>query len=55
MKPALVASERPSATVLSTPAIVVDLDIFEANIAAMAALLRGTGKTVRPHVKTHRT
>src|SRR4051794_24204137 len=43
------------ATVLSTPALVVDLDVFEANVAAMAALLPGTGKTVRPHIKTHRT
>jgi D-serine deaminase-like pyridoxal phosphate-dependent protein len=33
----------------------VDLDVFEANVAAMEALLRGTGKTVRPHAKTHRT
>jgi len=33
----------------------VDLDIFDANVAAMAELLRGTGKIVRPHVKTHRT
>jgi D-serine deaminase-like pyridoxal phosphate-dependent protein len=40
---------------VSTPALLVDLDIFEENIAAMASLLRGTGKTVRPHVKTHRT
>jgi D-serine deaminase-like pyridoxal phosphate-dependent protein len=40
---------------LSTPALVVDLDGFERNVAAMSALLRGTGKTVRPHVKTHRT
>jgi D-serine deaminase-like pyridoxal phosphate-dependent protein len=40
---------------LSTPALIVDLDVFEANVAAMAVLLRGTGKTVRPHVKTHRT
>src|SRR5258708_26051549 len=40
---------------LSTPALVVDLDVFEANVAAMNELLRGTGKTVRPHVKTHRT
>ena len=39
----------------STPALIVDLDVFEANVAAMAALLKGTGKTVRPHVKTHRT
>jgi D-serine deaminase-like pyridoxal phosphate-dependent protein len=40
---------------LSTPALVVDLDAFDRNVAAMTALLRGTGKTVRPHVKTHRT
>jgi D-serine deaminase-like pyridoxal phosphate-dependent protein len=40
---------------LSTPALMVDLDVFDANVAAMAALLRGTTKTVRPHVKTHRT
>ncbi len=40
---------------LSTPALVVDLDLFEANVAAMAAVLDGSGKTVRPHVKTHRT
>ena len=48
---------RPVSTpaVLSTPALVVDLDVFEANVAAMAELLRGTGKKVRPHVKTHRT
>jgi D-serine deaminase-like pyridoxal phosphate-dependent protein len=42
-------------TELSTPALVVDLDVFEANIAAMGALLAGTGKSIRPHVKTHRT
>ena len=40
---------------LSTPALVVDLDVFDANVDAMNQLLRDTGKTVRPHVKTHRT
>ena len=39
----------------STPALIVDLDVFNANVAAMASLMRGTGKTLRPHVKTHRT
>jgi D-serine deaminase-like pyridoxal phosphate-dependent protein len=39
----------------STPALVVDLDRFEANVIAMAGILAGTGKRVRPHVKTHRT
>jgi len=41
--------------VFSTPALVVDLDVFDANVDAMARLLAGTDKTVRPHVKTHRT
>jgi D-serine deaminase-like pyridoxal phosphate-dependent protein len=51
------ALARPPAPsiLLSTPGLVVDLEVFEANVAAMAALLRGTGKTLRPHVKTHRT
>ena len=40
---------------ISTPALVVDLDIFEANVAAMESMVNGSGKTVRPHVKTHRT
>lgn len=47
-------STRPAIDV-STPALVVDLDIFDRNVAAMSTMLRGTGKTVRPHVKTHRT
>ena len=55
MKTTVVASQSTAQTALSTPALVVDLDVFEANIAAMADLLRGTGKTIRPHVKTHRT
>jgi D-threonine aldolase len=53
--PAAVAHQPDRAGALSTPALVVDLDVFEANVAAMAGLLRDTGKTVRPHVKTHRT
>jgi D-serine deaminase-like pyridoxal phosphate-dependent protein len=39
----------------STPALMVDLDVFEANVVAMERILEGTGKTVRPHFKTHRT
>ncbi len=50
-----VASERVSIPALSTPALVVDLEVFEANVRAMAAMLADTDKTVRPHVKTHRT
>jgi D-serine deaminase-like pyridoxal phosphate-dependent protein len=55
MKTTAVASQSSAAISLSTPGLVVDLDVFEANVAAMAEMLRGTGKTLRPHVKTHRT
>jgi len=55
MESSAVASLPAPDASFSTPALVVDLDTFEANIAAMASLLDGTGKTVRPHVKTHRT
>ena len=55
MSSAAMTPEPELRRVLSTPALIVDLDLFEANVAAMEALLRGTGKTVRPHVKTHRT
>lgn len=40
---------------ISTPALLVDLDVFDANVAAMNALLAPTSKTLRPHIKTHRT
>lgn len=38
-----------------TPALVVDLEVFDANVAAAARLCQGTGKTLRPHFKTHQT
>jgi D-serine deaminase-like pyridoxal phosphate-dependent protein len=40
---------------LPTPALLVDLDLFDANVAAMERLLAGTSKRLRPHIKTHRT
>jgi D-serine deaminase-like pyridoxal phosphate-dependent protein len=48
-------SSATRSVALSTPGLILDLDVFEANVAAMAAMLEGTGKTLRPHVKTHRT
>jgi D-serine deaminase-like pyridoxal phosphate-dependent protein len=42
-------------TGLPSPALVVDMAAFDANVAAADGLLRGTGKRLRPHVKTHRT
>ena len=40
---------------LPSPALIVDLDAFERNVAAAADLVRGSGTNLRPHVKTHRT
>lgn len=37
---------------LPTPSLLVDLDILERNIAAMARTFAGTGIALRPHVKT---
>src|SRR5260221_12461455 len=40
---------------LPSPALIVDLDALEANVAAAADIVRSSGTTLRPHVKTHRT
>ncbi len=39
---------------LPTPALLVDLDRLEANIAAMARHCRRSGCQIRPHAKTHK-
>lgn len=39
---------------LQTPALVVDLDVLEKNIAAMAAHAKAKGIALRPHAKTHK-
>lgn len=41
-------------TELPTPALVVDLDLMEANIALMQAGASGAGKSLRPHAKAHK-
>jgi D-serine deaminase-like pyridoxal phosphate-dependent protein len=40
---------------LDTPAILVDLDIVDANIDAMASFARREGLAMRPHTKTHKS
>ncbi|HEY0184836.1 MAG TPA: DSD1 family PLP-dependent enzyme [Rhodopila sp.] len=40
---------------IDTPALVIDLDAFEANLDAMAALLAPTGVKLRAHAKTHKS
>lgn len=44
-----------AATELDTPALLVDLDIMEANIARIAAVCRQHGVGWRPHLKGHKT
>ncbi|MGD9511796.1 MAG: alanine racemase, partial [Geminicoccaceae bacterium] len=40
---------------LSTPALLLDLDGFEANLRAMAEAVAKAGRKVRPHVKAHKS
>src|SRR6202163_955456 len=42
-------------SVLDTPALVVDLDAMEANIARIVATCRAHGVAWRPHSKVHKT
>src|SRR5260370_42598854 len=39
---------------IPTPALLLDLDRFERNLATMAAHVRRAGKAIRPHAKTHK-
>ena len=39
---------------IPTPALLLDLDRFERNLARMATHARQAGKNLRPHAKTHR-
>src|ERR1700749_1257726 len=40
---------------IDTPALLIDLDAFEANLDHMAAALAGTGARLRAHAKTHKS
>jgi D-serine deaminase-like pyridoxal phosphate-dependent protein len=40
---------------LPTPALVVDLDALDANVARMAARTKAAGVALRPHAKTHKS
>ncbi len=40
---------------LPTPALVVDIDKLESNVAQMADYAKQVGVSLRPHVKTHKT
>ncbi len=40
---------------IDTPALVIDLDAMQRNLAAMAAFARRRGLRLRPHAKTHKS
>jgi 3-hydroxy-D-aspartate aldolase len=40
---------------VETPALILDLDVVERNVAALERLLEGRKATARPHSKTHKT
>ena len=44
----------PAIHELPTPALLLDLDAFEANLARMAARVRESNKKLRPHAKAHK-
>ncbi len=44
----------PTVDELETPAVLVDLDVLERNVATMAARARAAGVRLRPHAKTHK-
>ena len=45
---------RLARSAVPTPALVIDLDALDRNIAAMAAFVAKVGKRLRPHAKTHK-
>jgi 3-hydroxy-D-aspartate aldolase len=46
---------RAYSTELQTPALLLDLDAFEANVKAMADIVARHRKKLRPHVKAHKS
>lgn len=48
----MVTDTAPSMETLPTPALILDVDRMDRNIARLAGLMRGHGVTLRPHLKT---
>ncbi|MBA4790400.1 MAG: DSD1 family PLP-dependent enzyme [Rhizobiales bacterium] len=48
---------QPGAAVhdIETPALVIDLDLFERNLSTMADAVAGSGVRLRPHAKAHKS
>ena len=39
---------------ITTPEVMIDVDVLDRNIARMAAATRARGVKLRPHAKTHK-
>ncbi|MSP82347.1 MAG: DSD1 family PLP-dependent enzyme [Alphaproteobacteria bacterium] len=52
---AVLLGQSGSRARLTTPALILDLDALEANVATMAAYSHQTGLGLRPHAKTHKS
>ena len=46
---------KKSLAELPTPALLIDLDIFERNLQALASYMKGRPVTFRPHGKAHKS
>jgi len=55
MTPWKAARPGDQLSAIDTPALVLDLDAFERNLARMAEALRGTNVRLRAHAKCHKT
>ncbi|HWF00713.1 MAG TPA: DSD1 family PLP-dependent enzyme [Caulobacteraceae bacterium] len=47
--------QQGSRAALNTPALVIEVDVLDRNIAAMAAFAAAAGLALRPHAKTHKS
>ena len=50
----MAAAPGTTRTAVRTPALVLDIDLLDRNIATMAGLARGMGMKLRPHAKSHK-
>ena len=55
LRPPPAAVVGHSLAALATPALLIDLDAFEANLARMAELAANASVALRPHAKAHKS
>jgi len=55
LKPPSIAKVGDPVSLVSTPALMIDLDAFDANVRRMAELTQRHGIALRPHAKAHKS